>query len=145
MESTLLILHLLGVVAWLGGSLATGSAWMRSISRSDTELLVATENVKWMSRWIAMPASMVVLLAGGALVSAADWDWSFGWIHAGTGLLVAAALVGVAVIAPATRRLAGALQSGGRDSDAVARMRLGLISVQAMLVIAVWAMVVKPF
>ena len=111
MAALLLILHLLGVAIWLGGSVSVGMIWMRSLDQDDSTLLAATGNVRWMSRFIAMPASIVVLLAGGALVTAADWDFSLAWIHLGTGLLLAAALVGVVVVG-----------SGDKTADGFSRL-----------------------
>lgn len=145
MANTLLILHLLGVIAWLGGSLTTGLIWARAASAPEPELEVATRNLQWMSRWIAMPSSVIVLLAGGALVSVANWDFSQGWIHVGTAMLVGAALVGVGLVAPATRSLLASLQTGAADRAALARTRAGLLIAWTMLLVAVWAMVAKPF
>ncbi len=141
----LLILHLLGVVVWLGGSIAIGGLWLKSSSTGDTELLGATKDLSWMSKRLAMPASIVVLLAAGGLVSAANFDFNQVWIHLGTGLLILAALIGIVVIGPNTKRLFSSLQAGSRDLVAVNRVRFGLISVQLMLLVAIWAMVAKPF
>lgn len=79
------------------------------------------------------------------MVSAANWDFNKVWIHLGTGLLMLAALIGMVVIGPNTKRLYSSVQSGSRDLVAVSRVRFGPISVQLTLLVAVWAMVAKPF
>lgn len=95
-----------------------GAIWMKAAKRPATELEATSKNLPWMSRWIAMPASIVVLVAGGGLVSVANWDVSQGWTHVGTALLVGSAVLGAALIAPAHPRL---------------------------LLVAMWAMAAKPF
>jgi hypothetical protein len=118
---------------------------MKAANRSAAELDTASKNLQWMSRWMAMPASIVVLLAGGQLVSVANWDFSQGWIHVGTTTLIGAAVVGAALIAPANRRLLVSLRDEGSVNAALDRMKAGLVLVQLMLLVAMWAMVAKSF
>jgi uncharacterized membrane protein len=130
---TLLLLHVLGVVVWLGGSLVLYLQWRRAVSGGDAAVIaVQADTLRWFERSLAMPAALVVLLAGGWLMSAGDWPFEAIWLHIGMGAVFAAA--GVSMVWTSRHRERGNLGS----------VSLGMVASMAIILVAFWAMIVKP-
>lgn len=141
----LLILHVLGVILWLGGSVANTLQLARVRTAGPDRLMLQVENNRWLDLRVGMPAALVVLLAGGWLMTRGDWPIETAvWIHIGMGALLAAAGIGMAWTGRYQRRL---LRSDAGDSvlDALAgKILLGNVGSILLILIALWAMIAKP-
>ena len=144
---TLLIAHVLGVVLWLGGAVTTALLVSRARGAGRPELLVAqVENARWLDLRMGMPAALVVLLAGGWLMSEGDWPFdTAAWIHIGMGSLLAAAGVAMVWTGRFQRRLLASSAAGGQKLDALAnRILLGNAASILLILVGLWAMIAKP-
>ena len=139
---SLLIVHVLGVVVWLGGTLTMLLLWRRAVVSGEVSAITAhTETAMWIERRLALPAAVVVLLAGGWLMTEGDWAMDQGWLHIGMAGVFGA--VGISLLW--TGRWQRRLVSAGGGSALVARITAGMLASMAVILVAFWAMVVKPW
>ncbi len=144
---TLLIAHVLGVVLWLGGAVTTALLLSRARGVGRPELLVAqVENARWVDLRMGMPAALVVLLAGGWLMTEGDWPFDTAiWIHIGMGALLAAAGVAMVWTGRFQRMLLASSAASGPRLDALAaRILLGNAASILLILVGLWAMIAKP-
>jgi uncharacterized membrane protein len=98
------------------------------------------------SRWVAVPATLVVGVTGIFQLADGPYSLSDGWLAASLGLYVAVMVVAVVYLAPAYRR-AGDAARAGSAADYRAAIRgtkvVGPLVAAAVLAIAV-LMEVKP-
>lgn len=138
----LLVAHVLAVIVWLGGSLTMLALWRRAVVTSDTRAVASQADIGlWFDRRLAIPASIVVLLAGGWLMTEGSWQMDQGWLHIGMAAVFAAA--GVSLLW--TGRFQRKLIAGNASSEVVGRITLGTVVSIGLMLIALWAMIVKPF
>lgn len=146
----LLFVHVLAAAAWVGAVvfvvLVTELA-LRSNDRSTLVKLVDYD--ERLAPLLYIPAVLLTLAAGIGLVFDGPWSFGDGWILAGIVLLVAAFIVGVGFIVPASKKLAAAVEGAGVESED-ARARLQVLRALtwidlALLVAAVFVMTTKPF
>ncbi len=138
----LLLAHVLGVVAWFGASLTMFLLWRRAVSSGNSSDVVAqAESAMWVDRRLTIPASLVVLLAGGWLMSEGNWGMDQGWLHVGmTGVFLGA---GISLLW--TGRLQRRLVSGTAAGGTVSRITFGMLATMGVVLFAFWAMVAKPW
>jgi uncharacterized membrane protein len=130
---TLLFAHVLGVVIWLGGSMVLYLMWRRTVATGDHAAITAqAESLRWFERSLAMPSALVVLLAGGWLMSAGDWPFEAAWLHVGMAGVFGAAGVSMLWTSRYRKRL---------DTTKVG---LGMLASMFIILVAFWAMIVKP-
>jgi uncharacterized membrane protein len=139
----LLFAHVLAAVVWLGGAVPMLLLWLRAV-RSGDEQAIATQagTSLWIEQRVALPAAAVVLLAGGWLMTEGNWGMEEGWLHIGMGAVFGAAGISVVWTGRFQRRL--------RNGDAAAqtlsgRITLGMLASTAVVLVALWAMIVKPW
>lgn len=138
----LLIAHVLGVILWLGGSLVMLLLWRRALAASSQPAVAAqAETALWFDRRIAIPSSVVVLLAGGWLMTEGNWEMDQGWLHIGMAGVFAAAGVSLFWTGRMERRVANGTGSG----ELAGKITLGMVASIALMLVALWAMIVKPF
>jgi uncharacterized membrane protein len=138
----LLIAHVLGVTIWLGGSLVILLLWRRALATTDpvaNGMQAATG--LWFDRRLVIPSSLVVLLAGGWLMTEGNWGMDQGWLHIGMAAVFAAAGVSLLWTGRMEKRVAG----GAASSQLAGRITLGMVISIALMLVAFWAMIVKPF
>lgn len=144
----LLIAHVLGVILWLGSSVSTTLLLARARSSGRTEqLTLQVENGRWLDLRVGMPAALVVLLAGGWLMTEGNWPFDTAiWIHIGMAALLAAAGIAVVWTGRHQRRLLAASTDGGPSTIAAlsGRILLGNTASILLILVALWAMVDKP-
>ena len=142
----LLLAHVLGVILWLGGSVANTLLLARARSTGSQDILTTqVANGRWLDLRMGMPAALVVLFAGGWLMAEGDWPFDTAiWIHIGMAALIAAAVIGIVWTGRFQRRLL----AGGHSSSGLAalssRILLGNAASIALILIGLWAMIAKP-
>ncbi len=139
-------LHILSSMVWVGGSVMTqvfGARIGRSGDRAQTLTFVKG----------AAAASRVLSIAG---LSTAVWgillvidieiyEFQQAWIVLGFGGVAVGALLGGMFFGPQIRKLIGQLESGDDSADeTISRIVLVSAFELVVLVVVVWAMVVKP-
>ncbi len=146
----LLFVHVLAVAAWFGAAL---------LSLVLLELASRAGEHEWLARFgefddalaklLFIPAAVVTLLAGVALVF--DGPWSFtgdGWVLGGLLLFAGIFVLGIGVIVPTGKKLTTLARSGAAAADlepVVARLRLLSVLDVALLAVAIFLMTTKPF
>jgi uncharacterized membrane protein len=146
----LLLVHILAGMAWVGGAIVLQATLLVARRSGDpTEVDRVMRSLGWADTWLALPAPLVVLATGAAMViSSAAWSFTQAWILISIGLVVVYELVAMTVGGRLYRRIAATRASGELDGAAHARTmaawgRLSAL-LRALLVVAVGLMVFKP-
>lgn len=143
MRNWLLVLHILGAAGWIGGGLYS---WYSSnmlardgASNAGAARLIASSADRYFG-----PVAVLTLLTGIALVWTQEaWGWTDTFVLIGIGVFVFSAVWQPLVAAKSEERLLAAIESGEGAGPALgAANRVALVDV-GVLLIALWAMVVK--
>lgn len=146
----LLFVHVLAAAAWFGAALLSLVLTELAARAGDRPgVLKLGEYEDRVATLLFIPASLIVLVGGIALVF--DGPWSFtddGWVIAGLALFAAIFVLGVALIVPAGKKLKSLAASGAPEEELDAQIRtlrtLSVIDV-GLLIVAIFFMTVKPF
>jgi uncharacterized membrane protein len=115
----LLFVHVLAAAAWFGAALLDLVLLELATRAKDTPWLVRLGAYdEKLAPLLFIPAAIVTLLAGVALVF--DGPWSFtgdGWVLAGLVLFAAIFVLGVGLIVPAGKKLAALAQAGAPAAE----------------------------
>jgi uncharacterized membrane protein len=143
------LLHVLSVIAWIGGVVALTILTRRIARERNREILVAwLPQATSYGQMVAGPASGIVLLTGAAMVGMADLGFGAFWVVWGfTGILLHI-LLGAVLIRKRTAELAQ-IASGGTGDDAAlleASRKLWVVQLIYVTLMAsvVAAMVLRP-
>jgi uncharacterized membrane protein len=146
----LLLAHILAGMAWVGGALALQAALLVARRSGDpAEVDRVMRSLAWADTWLAIPAPVLVLATGLAMVALSGaWTFTQAWILGSIGLVVVYELVAMVVGARLYRRIAQARKAGEVGGAAHARTmtawgRLGALLLTILLVV-VGLMVFKP-
>jgi uncharacterized membrane protein len=140
---TLLIAHVLGVVLWLGGSVTMLLLWHRALRAGESSAIrLQAATALWLEHRVALPAAVVVLLAGGWLMTEGNWGMDQGWLHIGMGAVFGAAGISLLWTGRFQRRLQ---RSGSPESAVTTRITVGMLGSAGLVLIAFWAMIAKPW
>ncbi len=135
-----LYLHILGFAVWFGSVLTGTLVWRRRVRGGDA--LAATEDWRSVDRYLTEPAAVVVLLAGGYLMSAGDFAFDENvWIHIGFGALVASVLVSIFGVGFARR---SATRAGELTAALMTRATWSAAVAGGLILVGLWAMVARP-
>jgi uncharacterized membrane protein len=143
MRDWLLILHILGAAAWLGGGLHSWYAYNQLVRKPEISEGSLTTLSKSADRFFG-PAAVLTLLTGVILVLTQDpWGWSDGFVIVGLGVFLFSAISQPLAAAKVEERLLAAAAGEGDMRSALGRFnRTALVDV-GVVVVALWAMVVK--
>lgn len=137
----LFTVHVLGVAIWLGGSVTMLLLWQRAVGTRDGEAIKAQSKTSmWIERRLAIPAAVVVLLAGGWLMSEGNWGMDQGWLHIGMFGVFAAAGISLLWTGRFQRRVIS-----GDGTVLIGRITLGMLASMGLVLVAFWAMIAKPW
>ena len=146
----LLFVHVLAAAAWFGAALLSLALVELAARGGDSGLVVAFgEYDDDLAKFLFIPAALVTLVAGIALVFEGPWDWTRdGWTLAGLVLLVGIFALGLGVIVPAGNKLKQLGAEGAAEPELRAQIdryrRLSWIDV-GLLALAIFLMTTKPF
>jgi uncharacterized membrane protein len=144
-----LALHVLGAVTWIGGGI-TMSVLMERARRADDTARVAglVSDSEWMGTRFFLPASLVLLAAGIAMVIIGQWSWETPWVVIGIAGFVASGVVGSALVGGTSKKVHQLIAERGTDDPEV---RAGLDRIVlfgridlAILLLVVLDMTLKP-
>jgi uncharacterized membrane protein len=142
-------IHVLGAIVWVGGAIAMQLLAIRAMASKDTvRQATFSADVEWMGMRIFTPASVVVLLAGIAMVLDAGIGWTDAWILAGLAGIAFTIIVGASFLGPESGRLKALIAERGEGDPEVIRRRDRIFMVSridlAVLIFVVLMMVLKP-
>ena len=145
----LLFVHVLAAAGWFGAALLSVILMELAGRAEDTAWIVRFgEFDETLAKVLFIPAALLVLITGVALVF--DGPWSLtddGWVLGGLLLLAAVFALGLGTIVPAGKKLAALGASGAPSAEVHAQLRkLRLLSWLdvALLAVAVFVMTTKP-
>lgn len=147
MSSLAKFLHVVMAALWLGGGVML-LVLQRELMRSqDMPAMggVGRAATKF-SRTYFMPVALATLAFGIWAAAAGDWDFGAPWIGIGFGVVVVNAILAMAVIGPTGRRMGEVMASGDMAALPALRTRMlaATTTANVLLLVAFWAMVVKP-
>ena len=146
----LLFIHVLAAAAWFGAALLSLVLVELAARAGDRAyVLKLGEYEERVANLLFIPAALIVLVGGIALVSDGPWSWSGdGWVIAGLVIFAAVFVLGVALIVPGGKKLKSLAASGAPEADLDAQIgklrTLSIVDV-ALLTVAIFSMTVKPF
>lgn len=145
---TILFLHILGVIAWLGGAFTLTVLHLRQARTSTAAAGDALSGAgELLGRKVFGPAAGLTLITGIVMIGMMNWIMP-AWVIWGFCGLIAAGFVGSALAGGTARALAKLPAAGATETPATRRLRrrLMLFSVIDLLILVsvVWAMVFKP-
>lgn len=143
MRDWLLIFHILGAAGWIGGGLYTWYASNQLARNSDTAGNAARILAGGADRYFA-PVAVVTLLTGLALVWTQEaWGWTDTFVLIGIGVFVVSGVWQPLVASKAEERYLVAMESGEGISEATGALNRAALVDLGILLVALWAMVVK--
>jgi len=136
-------LHVLAAIIWIGGAFIMLVFGINAVRRADNAQLVGVASqMGWAAERIYVPASMATVILG-IIVATLGGMWGQLWVILGlVGMAITMAL-GILVLTPRAKKLAGAVASPA--TAAVARDLVTLVKFDcAALFVVVADMVLKP-
>lgn len=142
---TLKFLHVLAAIVWVGGGILQTILVWRVRKADPAHRLGLARDMRAMGDKVFGAATAAVLLFGVWMVIDRE-AFAFGdtWIIIGLAGLVLSSAIGGAFFAPKGKALVAKLEGGEAADDLLrAISRVALVD-QLLLLVVVWAMVVKP-
>ena len=145
----LLLVHVLMAVTWVGGDIAIQVLAVRATRAKDpVRTALITGEIEWMGLRVFMPASILLLIFGIWTSHEGNWDFGQAWISVGFAAFLSSFFLGMAFLGPESGRIKKLGQDRGFEDPEVLR-RIGRILLFSrleliVLIVAIWAMVVKP-
>ena len=146
----LLFVHVLAAAAWYGAALLLLLIVELAARAGDRAgVLKLGEYEDRLASLLFIPAGLIVLASGIALVFDGPWSWGGdGWVIAGLVTFAIIFVLGIAVIVPAGKKLKNLAASRASEADLDAQIRklrtLSIVDV-ALLTVAIFFMTTKPF
>jgi hypothetical protein len=145
-----LFCHLLAVAAWVGADMVLQVLAARARRAGGQPMVTLLRDVEWLGTRYLMPAALLVVAFGFALLGESDgaYELSQFWVSAGLGVFIASFIAGAGFLGPESGRLGKLADEKGADDPEVQRRirRIFLISrvELVLLVLVVFDMVAKP-
>lgn len=141
--------HVFTAVVWVGGGVAVQLFAFRILRENDPRRLVGfAKDAEWVGTRVFMPASVLLLGFGFALVEEGGWGYDF-WVVFGLVVLALSAVTGAAFLGPESGRIGTLVEQRGPEDPEVSRRIRRILAISrvelALLVLVVFDMVVKPF
>jgi hypothetical protein len=143
-RNTLLVVHIVGVAAWLGANCTQLFLAPWFAKRSSSDHLAWIEASETLGRRYYNVAGGVIGVTGALLVVETGFDWSAGFVAVGISVIVIGALLGVFVFTKLANRQAELVRSGDQGAkDIGSKITAFALFDTALVVTAVVAMVTK--
>ncbi len=144
MRDGLLLLHIVGVAAWLGGGVYAFFMYPALARMEPAAAGQALQRLKTVEDKFFGPASGLVLLSGVGLVLTSEvFGWGDAFVLIGLGAFVIAAVIGATVGKRNGERLTEAANTGTGVTEALRTWRRGTIWDFLVLGVVIWAMITK--
>lgn len=145
--SLLKLVHVALAVVAVGTNLSF-PIWVRLAERDGAHLAFTLRAVRWIDRWLTIPAYGLVALTGVAIAVLDGTPLLTGWLAAAIALFVLVIAAGALLYIPVSRRRLAAAEHGGPDDLEYRAMRRRADALDLFIVPAVLAilalMVLKP-
>ncbi len=141
---TLLIVHVLAIMTWLGGGFLSMVFFRRARKADHAHLAGFLADLK--SIGPAFGISSLVAAAAGIWMVAIwpGYDFNQAWVIIGIAGLVTSGTIGGAFLTPVEKRLHAAVEAGENPVPLMDRIGRVLIVDHVLLTVVVWAMVFRP-
>ena len=146
MYDTLITLHILGAITWVGGAIVIQLLYARLVSAGAT-LSPFFEAIEWVGMRFFIGSSLVLVATGFGMIADGDWDWE-AWIVFGLVVWTGSFISGAFYLGPESGRIAKLAEERGEEDPEVLARRKGLLRISRVelffLVLVVIAMATKP-
>ena len=147
MYDTLLAVHILAAVTWVGGGLTIHLLYAR-IRRTTAPLGEFFNATEWVGMRFYLGSSLLLILTGFGMIGEGEWDWE-AWIVFGLVVWAGSFLSGLLYLGPESGRIGKLIEErGDNDPEVLARrerlLAVGRVELTFLLLVVV-AMAVKPF
>jgi uncharacterized membrane protein len=145
----LLAIHILAAVIWVGGATSLQVLAVRAMGSGDpVRMATFAGEAEWVGKRVFMPTSVVVLLAGIALVLEGGWGFDQLWILIGLGGIAFSIVTGAGFLGPESGRLQALLETRTfEDPEVQSRLdrifKISRIELGVLLLIVI-DMAIKP-
>ena len=147
----LLLIHISGSIVWIGAGVLS-LVLATTYDRESDEIAIKRflHDQEWLAMKLFVPASLVTVVFGGALVIESDaWTFSYLWIVVGLIGYAATFVTGFFFLRPASERIAADMEREGGRLTPELRVRIRKLIVTARVdyltfAVVVLDMVVKP-
>jgi uncharacterized membrane protein len=145
----LLAIHILAAVIWVGGATSIQVLAIRATGSGDpVRMATFAGEAEWVGMRVFFPTSVVVLLAGIALVLEGNWGFDQLWILLGLAGIAFSIVVGAAFLGPESGRIKTLLEiKTYEDPEVQSRLnrifRISRIELGVLLLV-VLDMAIKP-
>jgi uncharacterized membrane protein len=144
------MLHVLAAVVWVGGGvLLTILALLAERANDPVALAKIGEQAEYVAQRIFIPAGLVVLAFGIAMIEKGDLGWNHFWIDVALVGWAITFIVGSGFLGPQTKKLNALVEEHGVEHPLTqAKLKLILTVARldvAMLLLIVADMTAKPF
>lgn len=147
MTEGLLVLHILGVAAWLGANVTQFVVNGPMIADRGPVAARWLRTTAAMSKTLYMPAATLILVTGILLVTSSDGDHAFSdpFVSIGFLTIIVGAVLGMTVLGPQAERAAEAFDADDEDTadSALTRIRQFASIDTLLLIVTIWAMATK--
>lgn len=145
----LVFVHVLMVVAWVGGDVAIQALAFRATRANDSARTAAfSADAEWIGLRVFLPASILVVIFGIGAAIEGNWDFGQAWISIGFAAFLFSFFLGMAFLGPESGRLKHLVEERGLDHPEVRRRTARILLFSRIelliLIVAIWAMVAKP-
>ncbi len=150
LQETVLFVHVVAAIVWVGGSFTAQIFGFRAAASGDPERVLGfVDDMKMIGMKVFNPAGIILLAAGIWLVIDIDaWEFSQAWISIAFTIVIIGAVLGAAFYGPQIAKVqAAAAERGPTDSEVTQRVaRIMVVSrvEMVLLLVAVYAMIFKP-
>ena len=118
-RNTLLVIHIVGVAAWLGANCTQLFLAPWFAKRSSTDHVAWIEASEVLGRRYYNVAGMIIGVTGVLLVLETGYDWSAGFVAVGISVIFIGAMLGIFVFTKLARQQAELVLSGNPAAQAI--------------------------
>jgi len=141
---TLLLVHVLAVMAWFGGGVVS-TVFITRIRRADPiHRLGFVRDGERVSPVFGIASGIAALAGVWMVIDRADYGFGQAWVIIGIAGFVLSSVIGGALLGPTLKKLRLELESGGEGVALLQRARGAATIDQLLLAVVVWAMVFRP-
>lgn len=145
--AALKLAHVLLAIVAVGANL-TFPLWIRLAERDPAHLRFTLLGIRWLDRYVAIPAYGLLALTGLALAVLGGFPLTKAWLAVSIALYAGVAVLGFAVYRPVARARVAALDGGSSGDLAYRRARRQARALDSLVIAAVLVilalMVLKP-
>ena len=144
-----LAVHVVCAVVWVGGGVSMQVlAVLAERANDGPRMATFAKDAEWIGTHIYLPASLLLLGAGIALVLIGQWGFGTLWVALGIAGFASSVVIGAAFTGPAAKKLAPLLEERGPNDPEVRRRMQKIFTISrvetVILLLVVVDMTMKP-